>query len=77
MSEQIVAHLATHQAPVDAQSLWLEMNTGGARMSMSSFNNRLKKLVEADLVVKISYGYNNHLYEQPRKKNAIAGNNES
>lgn len=77
MSEQILTHLATLQDPVDAQSLWLEMSAGGARISMSSFNNRLKKLVEADLIVKISYGYNKHLYQLTSKNNAIAGNNES
>ncbi|MEN0054217.1 MAG: transcriptional repressor [Mucilaginibacter sp.] len=60
--EQIVGYLATLREYQDAESLWFDLMKKGSKMSISSFNNRLKKLVESGIVEKISHGYNKHVY---------------
>ncbi|MBB6108014.1 helix-turn-helix domain-containing protein [Mucilaginibacter lappiensis] len=49
-------------AEEDAETLWFGMRFKGYELSISSFNTKLKKLVEAGLVEKRSVGYNKHFY---------------
>jgi Fe2+ or Zn2+ uptake regulation protein len=62
INEQIINYMTTLQEDKNAETLWLGMNDQGYNMSISSFNTRLKKLVEAGMVEKISLGYNKHSY---------------
>ncbi|WP_166087189.1 hypothetical protein [Mucilaginibacter inviolabilis] len=59
---QILEYIKSVNEAKDAETLWFGMRGQGSNMSISSFNTRLKKLVEAGLVEKISQRYNKHFY---------------
>ncbi|MDN5288480.1 MAG: hypothetical protein JWR38_4754 [Mucilaginibacter sp.] len=61
-TDQIVSYIKNRTVEEDAEALWFGMKTAGYELSISSFNTRLKKLVEAGLVEKRSVGYNKHFY---------------
>jgi Fe2+ or Zn2+ uptake regulation protein len=63
INEQIIDYMTTLPGEKNAESLWLAMCDQGYKMSISSFNTRLKKLVEAGFIEKISLGYNKHSYK--------------
>jgi DNA-binding transcriptional ArsR family regulator len=63
INEQIINYMKTLQGYKNAETLWLGMSDQGYKMSISSFNTRLKKLVEAGLIEKRSVGYNKHFYK--------------
>lgn len=62
INEQIINYITTLQEDKNAETLWLGMNDQGYNMSISSFHTRLKKMVEAGIIEKISLGYNKHSY---------------
>jgi Fe2+ or Zn2+ uptake regulation protein len=63
VTEQIIEYIKKLTEPKDAESIWFGMRSEDYRLSIATFNNRLKKLVEAGLIEKISVGYNKHLYQ--------------
>ncbi|MDN3584247.1 hypothetical protein [Mucilaginibacter flavus] len=63
LSDQIVGYISTLANEKDAETIWLEMREEGYPQSRSAFNNRLKRLVNAGLVEKISIGYNKYFYK--------------
>jgi Fe2+ or Zn2+ uptake regulation protein len=62
INQQIIDYMLTLKEDRDAESIWLDVRATGLEISHSSFNNKLKKLVDACLIEKISLGYNNYLY---------------
>lgn len=50
-----------------AENLWLIMREKGETLSQSTFNNRLKILVEAGIIQKFSAGYNKFLYSATKQ----------
>ncbi|SEM70756.1 hypothetical protein SAMN05192574_101542 [Mucilaginibacter gossypiicola] len=62
ISGYIINQMLTSKEGKDAESIWLDVRATGLDISHSSFNNKLKKLVEAGLIEKISFGYNKYLY---------------
>jgi Fe2+ or Zn2+ uptake regulation protein len=63
ITDQIMSYVRSLKVEEDAETLWFGMRTAGYEMSISSFNTRLKKLVEAGLIEKRSIGYNKHFYQ--------------
>jgi Fe2+ or Zn2+ uptake regulation protein len=62
INQQIIDYMLTIQEDKDAESIWLEIRANGLDISHSSFNTKLKKLVDAGLIEKISFGYNKNSY---------------
>jgi Fe2+ or Zn2+ uptake regulation protein len=62
VSDQILSYIKSLTVEEDAEALWFGMRTEGYDLSISSFNTKLKKLVEAGLIEKRSIGYNKHFY---------------
>ena len=62
INDQIMSYIRSRTVEEDAEILWFGMRTAGGDLSISSFNTKLKKLVEAGLVEKRSVGYNKHFY---------------
>jgi Fe2+ or Zn2+ uptake regulation protein len=62
ITDQILSYIKNLTEEEDAETLWFGMRAVGHELSISSFNSKLKKLVEADLVEKRSAGYNKHFY---------------
>ncbi|MFA6086294.1 hypothetical protein [Mucilaginibacter sp.] len=62
ITDQILSYIKNLTEEEDAETLWFGMRAVGHELSISSFNSKLKKLVEADLVEKKSVGYNKHFY---------------
>jgi len=62
ITDQILSYIKNLTVEEDAETLWFGMRTGGYDLSISSFNTKLKKLVEAGLIEKRSIGYNKHFY---------------
>lgn len=62
ITDQVISYIKSLTVEEDAETLWFGMRTAGFKLSISSFNTRLKKLVEAGLVEKRSVGYNKHFY---------------
>ena len=62
ITDQIISYIKSLPEEEDAETLWFGMRTGGYELSISSFNTKLKKLVEAGLIEKRSVGYNKHFY---------------
>jgi len=62
INTQILEYIKRVNEAKDAETLWFGMKDQGSNMSISSFNTKLKKLVEAGLVEKISQRYNRHFY---------------
>lgn len=60
--ELITNYFSSLKEPVIAEDTWFYLKTNGALMSITSFNKRLKKLVEAGIVKKIAKGYNKFEY---------------
>jgi Fe2+ or Zn2+ uptake regulation protein len=63
LNEQIIIYIHSLTNENDAETLWLAIREQGNVISQSTFNNRLKKLVEAGLVEKRAVGYNKYLYQ--------------
>ncbi|WP_419701518.1 hypothetical protein [Mucilaginibacter sp. NFX135] len=62
INTQILEYIKSINEAKDAETLWFGMKDQGSNMSISSFNTRLKKLVGAGLIEKISLNYNKHFY---------------
>ncbi|GAA3979825.1 hypothetical protein [Mucilaginibacter dorajii] len=60
--DQIVEFIVNLDLESDAETIWMQLKTQGVDISISSFNNKLKILVDAGLVIKRSEGYNKHFY---------------
>ncbi|MDN5288379.1 MAG: hypothetical protein JWR38_4653 [Mucilaginibacter sp.] len=63
ITDQILSYIKNLTEKEDAETLWFGMRAVGYELSISSFNSKLKKLVEAGLVEKRSVGYNKHFYQ--------------
>ncbi|MGF7078117.1 Fe2+ or Zn2+ uptake regulation protein [Mucilaginibacter sp. UYCu711] len=68
-NELIIEVIKTLSEPKDAEFLWLEFTKKAHKMSISSFYGRLKKLVEAELIVKTHAINNKFIYNSPSNKN--------
>ncbi|MCQ6959270.1 MULTISPECIES: hypothetical protein [Mucilaginibacter] len=64
-NDLIVVFIEMLTEPKDAEFLWLEFKKKGYKMSISSFYGRLKKLVDAGLIVKIHIANNKYVYNHP------------
>jgi len=62
LNDQILRFIKTFDDEIDAESLWLSLRVNGYKLSQSSFNARLREIVEAGFVTKRSIGYNKHFY---------------
>jgi predicted transcriptional regulator len=62
LMDQILSYIKKVAEESDADTLWLGMRLQGHMMSQSTFNNRLRELVETGLIEKRSTGYNKYLY---------------
>ncbi|WP_121810286.1 hypothetical protein [Mucilaginibacter kameinonensis] len=62
LTDEIYDNIRCGDQERDAGTLWLDMNEPGKKISHTTFNNRLRKLVNEGLVEKISLGYNKHFY---------------
>lgn len=62
--DQIVEFIVNLDLESDAETIWMQLKTHGVDISISSFNNKLKILVDAGLVIKRSEGYNKHFYSK-------------
>ena len=60
--DQIAGYIKNLDAESDAETIWMGLKTEGLDISISSFNNKLKLLVDAGLIKKRSEGYNKHFY---------------
>ncbi len=58
----IIAHMRRFPEPQDAETIWLELKADNMDMSISTFYNRIRKLVEIGAVEKKSIGYNKYAY---------------
>jgi Fe2+ or Zn2+ uptake regulation protein len=68
LNEQILNYINTFTEESDAENLWLALRANGHKLSQSTFNKRLKELVDAGLITKRSVGYNKYLYLAPTIK---------
>jgi Fe2+ or Zn2+ uptake regulation protein len=66
INDLIVDLISTLTEPKDAEFLWIEFTKKGYKMSITSFYSRLKKLVEAGLIVKIHVANNKFVYKSTR-----------
>jgi Fe2+ or Zn2+ uptake regulation protein len=62
INQKIIDYMLTIQEDKDAESIWLEIRANGLDISNSSFTTKLKKLVDAGVIEKISFGYNKYMY---------------
>jgi len=62
IQDQIAGYIKNLTAESDAGTIWMGLKSEGVDISISSFNTRLKKLVEAGLVEKRLAGYNKYFY---------------
>jgi Fe2+ or Zn2+ uptake regulation protein len=67
INELIVENFEFFENDIDAETVWLAMKAKGIELSISSFYNRLKELVEANLIEKKSNGYNKFVYKKTAK----------
>ncbi|MFA6247718.1 MAG: hypothetical protein WC615_12320 [Mucilaginibacter sp.] len=63
VNDLIVEYINTLKETNDAEFLWLEITKKGYKMSITSFYSRLKKLVEAGLIIKIHVANNKFVYK--------------
>ncbi|MBD1386544.1 transcriptional repressor [Mucilaginibacter rigui] len=63
VNDLIVEFINTLTDTKDAEFLWLEITKKGYKMSITSFYSRLKKLVEAGLIIKIHVANNKFVYK--------------
>jgi len=66
-NELIVENFEFFENDIDAETVWLAMKAKGIELSISSFYNRLKELVEANLIEKKPNGYNKFVYKKTAK----------
>lgn len=62
INELIVENFRLFDSYINAETVWLAMKAKGVELSISSFYNRLKELVEANLIEKKPDGYNKFVY---------------
>lgn len=62
INKHILDYIQLHDQPLAAETIWLNVKTSGLQISYSSFSNTLRKLVDAGLIEKLSFGYNKYLY---------------
>ena len=67
INELIVENFGLFEDDINAETVWLAMKEKGAELSISSFYNRLKELVEANLIEKRPNGYNKFVYKKTAK----------
>lgn len=63
VNDVILGFINTLTETKDAEFLWLETIKKGYKMSITSFYSRLKKLVEAGLIVKVHVANNKFVYK--------------
>lgn len=63
VNDVILEYINTLTEIKDAEFLWLEITKKGYKMSISSFYSRLKKLVEARLILKTHVANNKFAYQ--------------
>ncbi|MCO5934735.1 hypothetical protein NAF17_04215 [Mucilaginibacter sp. RB4R14] len=66
INDVVVEFINTQSETKDAEFLWLEVIKKGYKMSITSFYSRLKKLVEAGLIVKVHVANNKFVYKPTR-----------
>ena len=62
INEEIVREIAEFKIETDAETIWLTMKGKGHSLSISSFYNRLKELIDAEIIVKKPISYNKYVY---------------
>jgi len=61
-NQQIFEYISTLTSPQTAEKIWLELKAKGLNMSATTFNTRVKKMVDAGLVKKEKQAYNKYVY---------------
>jgi Fe2+ or Zn2+ uptake regulation protein len=62
LTNQILEYINSFDEEKDAETLWLGLREKGNKISNTTFNNRLRKLVGDGLIIKIAIGYNKNFY---------------
>jgi len=63
INELIIENFGVFDDYTDAETVWLTMKAKGIELSISSFYNRLKELVEEGFMEKKPNGYNKFVYK--------------
>jgi Fe2+ or Zn2+ uptake regulation protein len=66
INDLILDNFSSFEYEMDAETVWLAMKAKGIELSISTFYNRLKELVEANLIEKKPNGYNKFVYRNLR-----------
>jgi len=64
ISNLIVETFGDFDNYTEAEIVWLAMKAKGIELSISTFYNRLRELVQANLIKKKENGYNKYLYKK-------------
>ncbi|AYL99122.1 hypothetical protein [Mucilaginibacter celer] len=67
LTNHILEYINSIDEDKDAETLWLGFREKGNKMSNTTFNNRLKKLVDTGLIEKTSIRYNKNFYRALKK----------
>lgn len=62
LTELILDHIKSINEVKDAETLWLGMKERGCQISHTTFNNRLRILIEDGRIEKIPTGYRKNFY---------------
>ena len=62
LNDQILSYVKSIIEESNAETLWLGLRSQGHKISQSTFNNRLRELVNDGFVEKRSIGYNKYYY---------------
>lgn len=63
INDLIVKIFGSIEGYTNAEDVWLMMKSKGVELSISSFYNRLKQLVEENVIEKKPNGYNKFIYK--------------
>lgn len=66
----IVENFSLFDGFTNAETVWLAMKGNGIKLSISSFYNRLKDLVDANIIEKQQNGYNRFVYIATKLKSS-------
>ena len=63
LNDLILLYFLKHDAYVEAETVWLELLASGQHISISSYYNRLRELVDGLLIEKKSNGPHKFVYK--------------